>query len=624
MKKVYGFWVCAVGVLAMAASACSSADTSLGGDPEEQLEPEDLEGLDGKAEAWNSQNNPAFVDPNFSYFVHQLPVEGNGPVPIPGDYWATQKDNLNARWEGESSLSPAEKYAAAFNKPDVPKQITLKHGILSASNRKECTQSTECTDLKDGSACAIPRGETKGKCIPGWWGICHGWAVYALSEKAARYPVTRKSSEGADITFYPGDLEGLMSLLYTNVPTSFLSTRCNKDEPPTDSMGRLLDGECRDMNPGSFHVIATNMLGLRKKGFVLDQTYDDEVWNQPAYGYKIANANDGKLKEITKAEAVQLLGADMKFSSLFATVELKKEEQKAGEYTAPSAAEYTVKLSGTGDADLYIKKGSAPTKDSYDCRPYGGTADEECKVTLAAGEKVYWMVLGYGDTSKVQLGIGLPGVGEYTYNTAAKRFFHVEMDFSFVVESRPAKTSHVDSFKQYLHYKHYSYILETDDGGKILGGEWVGASMKDHPDFVWWSNGTPRSSQANGLITYEEVKKLNEEAAEKDIPPPAGTEVVMLENRTITSSGAWKSAYASLPIEEGVKKVTFTMTDSGGDPELYVKADSNPTVNYYICKAATTGTKTETCSVNVTPGKTYFVRARTKTTTTVSIKAVKN
>ena len=29
-------------------------------------------------------NNPANVDPNFAYLVHQLPLEGHGAVPIPG------------------------------------------------------------------------------------------------------------------------------------------------------------------------------------------------------------------------------------------------------------------------------------------------------------------------------------------------------------------------------------------------------------------------------------------------------------------------------------------------------------------------------------------------------------
>jgi transglutaminase elicitor len=31
----------------------------------------------------------------------------------------------------------------------------------------------------------------------------------------------------------------------------------------------------------------------------------------------------------------------------------------------------------------------------------------------------------------------------------------------------------------------YDYILEVDPGNKSLGGEWLGESRKDHPDFVW-------------------------------------------------------------------------------------------------------------------------------------------
>ena len=31
----------------------------------------------------------------------------------------------------------------------------------------------------------------------------------------------------------------------------------------------------------------------------------------------------------------------------------------------------------------------------------------------------------------------------------------------------------------------YYYILEQGPEGNILGGEWVGVSDKDHPDFLW-------------------------------------------------------------------------------------------------------------------------------------------
>lgn len=63
------------------------------------------------------------------------------------------------------------------------------------------------------------------------------------------------------------------------------------------------------------------------------------------------------------------------------------------------AGAYTVTLSpdgaDTGDADLYVKTGAAPTKSVYDCRPYVGGSAEECKVTLTAKNKIYVMVHGY-------------------------------------------------------------------------------------------------------------------------------------------------------------------------------------------------------------------------------------
>jgi hypothetical protein len=613
-----------LGAVAVVLAACSSKDAAqvegtppAGGD--DTLEPEDQAGSDGegKFEAWNSANNPAYVDSNFSYFIHQLPVEGHGPVPIPSDYWATAHDNLNTRWDGENSLSPAEKYAKAFNKPDVPKAVSENHGIKANAHRKACKDASECSDQKDGSTCAKVRGEDSGYCIPTWWGICHGWAPYALSEPAAKKAVDKNG-----VTFYPGDIEGLMSLLYTRIQTKFISQRCNKDEPPKDSMGRLIDGECRDMNPGSWHVVVTNKMGLRKEGFVLDQTYDDEVWNQPAYSYKITNADNGKIKEITKADAVAMLGAGTKFTALLPSTEIKKDEQKAGEYAATADAEHTVKLSGTGDADLYVKKGAAPTTSSYDCRPYGGTADEECKVTLKAGEKVFWMVVGYSATSNVQLGVGTPDQNAtYTYNTAAKRFFHVLMDFSFVVEARPARESHVDNYQSYMRTKSYEYIVEADDQGKIIGGEWLGSSRTDHPDFVWWPTGKPMSTMAGNQITYSEVKALNDLAAEAQVTQDT---VTVIDGYSFGTSTSWRSKYASVVVEPGYKKLEVKMTGDG-DADLYVRAGSNPTVYSYTCKSVTAGTSNESCSIDVAPeGKTYFVRARTKTAgTKVTVVATK-
>lgn len=84
------------------------------------------------------------------------------------------------------------------------------------------------------------------------------------------------------------------------------------------------------------------------------------------------------------------------------------KDQEARHSTSELAAgTYTFTMSGSGDADLYVKAGSAPTVSSYDCRPYGGTTSETCSVTLSAPGQIFVMVRGYAPTSNYTL-VGRP------------------------------------------------------------------------------------------------------------------------------------------------------------------------------------------------------------------------
>ncbi|MDE2247643.1 MAG: M4 family metallopeptidase [Xanthomonadaceae bacterium] len=57
---------------------------------------------------------------------------------------------------------------------------------------------------------------------------------------------------------------------------------------------------------------------------------------------------------------------------------------------------------GTGDADLYVKKGSVPTTSSYDCRPYRYGNNETCTFSAPAGT-YYIKLRGYTAFSGVSL-----------------------------------------------------------------------------------------------------------------------------------------------------------------------------------------------------------------------------
>lgn len=58
---------------------------------------------------------------------------------------------------------------------------------------------------------------------------------------------------------------------------------------------------------------------------------------------------------------------------------------------------------GSGDADLYVKFGSAPTTSSYDCRPYVTGNSETCSFTTPSTGTYYVMLNGYAAFSGVSL-----------------------------------------------------------------------------------------------------------------------------------------------------------------------------------------------------------------------------
>ncbi|MFS8063587.1 MAG: proprotein convertase P-domain-containing protein, partial [Luteimonas sp.] len=74
---------------------------------------------------------------------------------------------------------------------------------------------------------------------------------------------------------------------------------------------------------------------------------------------------------------------------------------------------------GTGDADLYVKFGSAPTTTSYTCKSEGGTTAETCSIATAQAGKYYVLIHGYTTFSGMSLtgsyATGGGGGGTQTY-----------------------------------------------------------------------------------------------------------------------------------------------------------------------------------------------------------------
>ncbi len=66
---------------------------------------------------------------------------------------------------------------------------------------------------------------------------------------------------------------------------------------------------------------------------------------------------------------------------------------------------------GTGDADLYVKFGSAPTSSNYDCRPYKGGNSESCPISTAQAGTYHVKLVAYSNFDGVSL------TGSFTDNS---------------------------------------------------------------------------------------------------------------------------------------------------------------------------------------------------------------
>lgn len=130
--------------------------------------------------------------------------------------------------------------------------------------------------------------EQDGK-VETWMGICHGWAPASFMAPRATKAVRASAlAGGGELLFYPSDIKALTSLLWANarVPTRYIGGRCHTRQPPTDPNGRPEKIECLDSNPGTWHLAVVNQIGVSKRSFILDASFDYEVWNQPVVSYE--------------------------------------------------------------------------------------------------------------------------------------------------------------------------------------------------------------------------------------------------------------------------------------------------------------------------------------------------
>lgn len=283
-----------------------------------------------KADEWDRQNDPErfvrYLDEELVYTLSELPLEGEAKKKAwPASYWPTYQDSTNVRWQGVDTLSPMEKYDLVYN------DWTPSEGFMDLRPRNNgCPTAEFDKEYYDALGPAARwMSENRGhwrthdgldndndgnidECsgnegIDTWWGLCHAWTPAAILEDEPLFPVTIDG-----VTFEISDLKALMITTYDYSRAMVVGGRCKTSQVERDENGRIVDDNCRDTNPGTFHVILTNFLGRLGMGFAEDRTYDAQVWNQPVDSYIVEN-----LMEISESDAIALLLEDPSMASRY-------------------------------------------------------------------------------------------------------------------------------------------------------------------------------------------------------------------------------------------------------------------------------------------------------------------
>lgn len=189
-----------------------------------------------------------------------LPDSGAVLKPVWTTYWYPISEYGTARrpWAGE--LSPMEKYDTAMG-----------------------DSSMRATGWEMGQYAAYGN-------VP-WAGHCNGVAAAGTMVDEPRKEVWYNG-----VRFSADDVKALMVESFQGGGV-VIGGRCNLS---SISSGRAVSPECRDSNPGSFHIVLTNYLGRFKKPIIADSDPSYPVWNYAITSYRVRDKIKLSSREVSQ------------------------------------------------------------------------------------------------------------------------------------------------------------------------------------------------------------------------------------------------------------------------------------------------------------------------------------
>lgn len=183
----------------------------------------------------------------------------------------------------------------------------------------------------------------------------------------------------------------------------------------------------------------------------------------------------------------------------------------------------------------------------------------------------------------------------YCYNEDAKKFYEVSIDVKYITESSASTQPMLPNIGSYTRTDTYHYILECEEDGEIIGGEWISAhvtafpdrinyppdSQDNHSDFLWLPLRAGYSS--NRYASLENVRMLARMSMEAN-PPPDGDAKVYKSEEVVNipdndNTGAFSAIEVTDTMNIGTLKVTVDISHTYiGDLTLSLRHDGQDVV----------------------------------------------
>ncbi|KAG7377043.1 hypothetical protein PHYPSEUDO_012255 [Phytophthora pseudosyringae] len=223
------------------------------------------------------------------------------------------------------------------------------------------------------------------------------------------------------------------------------------------------------------------------------------------------------------------------------------------------------------------------------------------------------------------------GLEEYPWNAAAKSIVYVKTRLSWIFETYtdgPLVSS--GSVDKYTTGAYYYYLLEMDDSGVIIGGEWVYDSDDDHPDFIWFPKAKPSADTVTSIgLSYADVTMLLEKSvacegsssgsvdagssasasASVSASASASTTGSAPSSSSASTASSGSTAFSSVPGSASTGSAPFTASTAGSEDAATVapvatEASTSPSTTAPVSTTATPAATTVPVSTAATPAVT--------------------